>query len=134
MKALMAVLDLVAWATLASMTRLTRALLSLSWAWVRDRVRRAIASPRPGASGMCCDLVREATGAWGGALVGSTLGAAAGIVEGTTLGDVAGLLLGATLGAEVGLLDGCICWIGCTFGVVAGTVGGGVASGLGGWK
>jgi hypothetical protein len=52
--------------TLASMTRLTRAFASLAAAKVRERVRRATASPRPGAVGMFWDLVRDETGqGWG---------------------------------------------------------------------
>ena len=91
------------------MTRLTLALASRASASVRERVRRAMASPRPGAVGMCLDLVRDATGMDGracggacisgtlGAVVGSTLGAAVGMV-GTVIETVVGFLGGTTLG------------------------------------
>ena len=61
----MAALERVAWAALANMTRLTLALASRAAASVRERVHRAMASPSPGAVGMCLDLVRDATGAVG---------------------------------------------------------------------
>jgi hypothetical protein len=61
----MAALERVAWAALASMTRLTLALASQVSARVLERVRRAMSSPSAGAVGMCLDLVRDATGAVG---------------------------------------------------------------------
>ena len=93
----MAELDHVAWAALASIVRLTRA---FSWARVREWVRRAIASPRPGASGMCCDLVRAEMGAWDGALTGATFGfgEAVGVLDRTTLRDAEGVVVGTILG------------------------------------
>eukprot|EP00956_Cyclotella_meneghiniana_P000221 scaffold288_cov44-Cyclotella_meneghiniana.AAC.1 len=74
-----------------------------------------MASPRPGARGMCCERVREAMGvvegftlgAAVGALEGTTLGDAVGVLEGTTLGDAVGVLEGTTLGDAVGVLPGC---------------------------
>ena len=106
MKALMAVLERVACAALASMTRLTLALASRASAKVRERVRRAMASPKPGDDGMDLDLVRDATGGsvrvCGGAKVSGTLGA----VAGTTLGAGVGFLGGTTLGDGDGDLEG----------------------------
>ena len=86
----MAELDHVAWAALASIVRLTHALASFSWARVLERVWRAIASPRPGASGVCYDLVRAETGAWDGALTGATFGDKVGVLDRTALGDAEG--------------------------------------------
>ena len=77
----MAELDRVAWAALASIVRLTHALASFSWARVWEWVQRAIASPRPGASGMCCGLVWAEAGAWDGALTGATFGDAVGVLN-----------------------------------------------------
>ena len=94
----------------ASITRLTRALLSLSWARVQERVRAAIASPRPGAAGMRWDLVRAETGRTGGGeevgvLEGPTHGAEAGVGAGSGLGGAV-LVVGTTLGESVGFLEG----------------------------
>ena len=94
MKALMAELDRVACATLVSMTREARALASRSAANVRERVRKATASPRPGAVGMWWDLVRDETGD----KISCTLGG----VVGCTLGGMAGCTLGAGVGVGEG--------------------------------
>ena len=99
------------------MTRLTRALASRSAANVRERVRRATASPRPGAVGKWWDLVRDETGdkisctlggvegCTLGGMAGCTLGAGVGVREGTTLGEGEGALGGAAVGLGMGAVD-----------------------------
>jgi hypothetical protein len=105
MKALMAELDHVAGATLASMTRLTRALASRAAANIQERVRRATASSRPGAVGMFLALVRDETGDKASGTLGGvagTLGAGVGVQGGITLGEWAGILGGAVEGLGLG--------------------------------